>query len=165
LTVRIVDLRAEYTVDLLGTDVERPRLSWRIESERPGAVQTHYRLRAAASTEALDGGALLWDSGEVAGNASFDIAYDGPALTPMQRIWWSVEATDEAGATARSAPAWFETGLTAADSWHAGWIEAEDDDAGRVEGPGVLRFAEGAVGERRQRVEDCLLLLRVEGHG
>jgi alpha-L-rhamnosidase len=127
--MRIADLRAEYTVDLLGTDVERPRLSWRIESERPGAVQTSYRLRAAASPDALADGALLWDSGEIAGDTSFDIAYGGPALTPMQRVWWSVEATDDVGVTARSTPAWFETGLTASDSWRAEWIEAEDDDA------------------------------------
>jgi alpha-L-rhamnosidase len=127
--MRIADLRAEYTSDLLGTDVERPRLSWRIESDRPDAAQTSYRLRAATSAEALMDGALLWDSGEIAGDASFDIAYGGPALAPMQRIWWSVEATDEAGATARSAPAWFETGLTAAESWRAEWIEAEDDAA------------------------------------
>jgi alpha-L-rhamnosidase len=127
--MRIVDLRAEYTIGLLGTDVERPRLSWRIESERPGAAQTSYRLRAASSADALVDGALLWDSGETAGDATFDIAYGGPALGPMQRVWWSAETTDDTGATVRSAPAWFETGLTAADSWHADWIEAEDDNA------------------------------------
>jgi len=125
--MRIVDLRAEYTRDLLGTDVERPRLSWRIESDRAGARQVRYRVRAAATAEALDGGELLWDSGEVAGDATFDLAYGGPALAPMQRIWWSVEATDDAGTTARSAPAWFETGLLAPTDWRADWIEAEDD--------------------------------------
>jgi len=31
--MRIVDLRADYTIDLLGIDVERPRLSWRIEGD------------------------------------------------------------------------------------------------------------------------------------
>lgn len=127
--MRIVDLRAEYTVDLLGTDVERPRLSWRIESDRLGMRQASYRLRAAASAEALDGDTLLWDSGEIAGDATFDIAYGGPALAPTQRIWWSVEAADDTGTIARSAPAWFETGLTASDSWRAEWIEAEDDNA------------------------------------
>ncbi|MGN6818983.1 MAG: hypothetical protein ACTHJR_09965, partial [Sphingomonas sp.] len=147
--MRIVDLRAEYTTDLLGTDIERPRLSWRIESDRPGAVQASYRLRAATSAEALDGGVLLWDSGEIAGDATFDIAYGGPALGPMQRIWWSVEATDDTGATARSAPAWFETGLTSPESWHAEWIEAEDENAAADRAAGLAWiWSETALDDR-----------------
>ncbi|HWU72331.1 MAG TPA: alpha-L-rhamnosidase N-terminal domain-containing protein, partial [Sphingomonas sp.] len=147
--MRIVDLRTEYTTNLLGTDVERPRLSWRIESDRAGTRQSSYRLRAAASAEALDGGALLWDSGEIAGDASFDIAYGSPSLAPMQRIWWSVEATDDVGTMARSAPAWFETGLTAPDSWHADWIEAEDDNAAADRAAGLAWiWSETALDDR-----------------
>jgi alpha-L-rhamnosidase len=37
--MRVVDLRAEYTVDLLGTEVAHPRLSWRIESDATGVQQ------------------------------------------------------------------------------------------------------------------------------
>lgn len=147
--MRIADLRAEYTSDLLGTDVERPRLSWRIEGDRPGTRQTSYRLRAAASADALTDGALLWDSGEIAGDATFDIAYGGPALVPMQRVWWSIEATDEAGTTARSTPAWFETGLVASDSWRAEWIEAEDDDAAADRAAGLAWvWSETALDDR-----------------
>jgi len=147
--MRVVDLRAEYTNDLLGTDVERPRLSWRIESDRAGTRQARYRVRAAATAEALDGGALLWDSGEVASDATFDVAYGGPALTPMQRVWWSVEATDDIGTSARSAPAWFETGLTAPDSWHADWIEAEDAVAAADRAAGLAWiWSETALDER-----------------
>ncbi len=134
--MKIVDLRTEHTADLLGTEAVRPRLSWRIESDAPDAVQTRYRIRAAASVEALDGD-LLWDSGEVASDATFDIAYGGPALGSMQRIWWSVEATDNAGTSVRSAPAWFETGLLSPDDWHADWIEAEDGFAAADRAAGV----------------------------
>jgi len=134
--MKIVDLRTEHTADLLGTEAVRPRLSWRIESDAPGAVQTRYRIRAATSVEALDGD-LLWDSGEVASDATFDIAYGGPALGSMQRIWWSVEATDNAGTSVRSAPAWFETGLLSPDDWRADWIEAEDAFAAADRAAGV----------------------------
>ncbi|TPG52120.1 alpha-L-rhamnosidase [Sphingomonas glacialis] len=156
----VVDLRTEYTVELLGTEVALPRLSWRLESGERGVEQASYRVRAAASAEALDGtltppftlrlskgtrpletgaldesrastgsarpdAALLFDSGVIASSAQLDIAYAGPPLVAMQRVWWSVEVTDTNGRIARSAPTWFETGL-ADDDWRADWIVAED---------------------------------------
>lgn len=127
--MRVTDLRAEYTADLLGTQVAHPRLSWRIED---AAKQTSYRIRAAASVAALAAGDLLWDSGSVESNATFDIAYGGPALAPMQRIWWTVEAD---GVT--SGPAWFESGLLSPADWRGEWIEAEDENAAADRAAGV----------------------------
>lgn len=128
--MRVTDLRAEYTVDLLGTQVAHPRLSWRIED---AARQTSYRIRAAASEAALNAGDLLWDSGEVAGDATFDIAYDGPALLSMQRMWWSVEVNG----AAISDPAWFEAGPLSPQDWRGAWIEAEDKHAAADRAAGV----------------------------
>lgn len=128
--MRVIDLRAEYTVDLLGTQVAHPRLSWRIED---AARQTSYRIRAAASEAALNAGDLLWDSGEVAGDATFDIAYDGPALLSMQRMWWSVEVNG----AAISDPAWFEAGPLSPQDWRGAWIEAEDKHAAADRAAGV----------------------------
>lgn len=130
VALRVLDLRAEHCVELLGTQVERPRLSWRIEGEGRGVMQTSYRLRAAASAEALTGGGpLLWDSGIVASDACFDIPYSGPPLRAMQRVWWDVEIADNKGHSARAYPTWFETGLLAPDDWQGDWIEAEDEGA------------------------------------
>jgi alpha-L-rhamnosidase len=120
--MRAVDLRTEYTTELLGTVVARPRLSWRIEGDGRGVLQTSYRIRAAADVGALLGGDLLWDSGTVASAASVDIAWGGPALASMQRVWWDVDVDGM-----RSAPTWFETGLLSSEDWRANWIEAEDD--------------------------------------
>ncbi len=125
----VLDLRAEHVANLLGTEVARPILSWRIDANERGVAQTRYRVRAAACPEALgDPAALLWDSGEV-GTADSSVTYDGPALAAMQRLWWDVEITDDLGRTTRSQPAWFEAGLLSTDDWHAQWIEAEDDAA------------------------------------
>lgn len=131
--MRVVDLRAEYTTDLLGTQVRHPRLSWRIEG---AGAQRSYRIRAAASPAALDAAELIWDSGTVVGRASFDILYGGPPLESMQRIWWTVEVTSDAG-SARSDPAWFEAGLLSPDDWRGDWIEAEDDLAAADRAAGV----------------------------
>ena len=131
--MQIVDLRAEYTTDLIGTQVRHPRLSWRIEGAQG---QTGYRIRAAASAAALDNDDLVWDSGTVASAASFDIAYGGPPLGAMQRIWWTVDVTGDAGA-ARSDPAWFEGGLMDPGDWRGDWIEAEDALAAADRAAGV----------------------------
>jgi alpha-L-rhamnosidase len=131
--VRVVDLRAEYTVDLLGTEVRHPRLSWRIEG---AAKQLACRIRAAVSETALAEDDLLWDSGTVASDATFDIAYGGPALVSMQRVWWSVEVTSDDG-TARSGTSWFEAGLLSPDDWRGEWIEAEDAFAAADRAAGV----------------------------
>ncbi len=128
MIIRASDLRAEYTTGLLGTEVRHPRLSWRIEADAPGAKQSSYRIRAALHPAVADGD-LLWDSGTIAGDATFDVRYGGPALAPMQRIWWTVDVTDEQGTTTRSVPGWFEAGLFGPEDWHADWIEAEDDHA------------------------------------
>lgn len=131
--MRIVDLRAENTVDLLGTQVRHPRLSWRLEDVRQ---QRAYRIRAAASEAALADGNLLWDSGTVETDATLDIAYAGPALVSMQRIWWSVEVTADEG-SATSDPSWFEAGLFSPADWRGDWIEAEDDFAAADRAAGV----------------------------
>jgi alpha-L-rhamnosidase len=131
--MRVTDLRAEYTTDLLGTQVRHPRLSWRIEGAQ---TQSSYRIRAAISIAALEAGDLIWDTGAVDGPASFDIPYGGPPLASMQRIWWTVEVTGDAG-SARSEPAWFEAGLLWPDDWRGDWIEAEDDLAAADRAAGV----------------------------
>ena len=143
-TLAIVDLRAENSENLFGTEVVRPRLSWRIESDCRAVFQSSYRLRAAASLEALDTDKfLLWDSGPVGSDETFDVQYGGPPLTSMQRIWWDVEVRDIIGRVSRSAPAWMEAGLLSPEDWRAEWIEAEDEMAAADRKAG-LRWIWGA---------------------
>ncbi|SDA15649.1 alpha-L-rhamnosidase [Sphingomonas sp. NFR15] len=126
--MRVVDLRTEYITRPLGIEAARPRLSWRVEATVSGVVQTRYRIRAAATREALATGDLLWDSGGVDSAASVDIVWDGPTLAPMRRIWWDVEVCTN-DATSRSEPTWLETGLLSPNDWRGDWIEVEDDVA------------------------------------
>ncbi|UAL10056.1 alpha-L-rhamnosidase [Caulobacter segnis] len=135
---RLATPRVDQMVQPLGLENRTPRFSWTLEGGGPGAGQSAYRIRVAASREALTaGGPLLWDSGKVASNATFDIAYAGAPLASRQRCWWRVEAWDGAGKAIRpSAPAWWEMGLLEAADWSAGWLEAETEDmrAERLEG-------------------------------
>jgi alpha-L-rhamnosidase len=131
----VTDLRAEQTVELLGTATRHPRLSWRIEAAARGVVQSSYRIRAAADPDVA--GPVLWDSGVVQSDACFDVPYGGPPLASMQRVWWSVEATDNRGLVTRSAPTWFEAGLLEPADWTGEWLEAEDATAAAERAAGL----------------------------
>src|SRR5579863_7189196 len=132
--MRVVGLKTEQLDSPLGLEAQRPRLSWRLESDRPGARQSAYRVRVADSPEALAAGGAHWDSGKVASDRCFDVAYDGPPLVSRQRCWWSVDVWDETGAPVDApAPAVWEMGLISPDDWTARWlaVESEEDLADR----------------------------------
>ena len=136
--MRVTGLKTEQLDAPLGLELAHPRLSWRLESDRPGAAQSAYRVRVAASPGVLAaGGADLWDSGQVASGATFDIAYAGAPLEARQRCWWTVEVWDEAGAPADPAPvATWEMSLLDPADWAAKWlaVETEEDRADRDAG-------------------------------
>jgi alpha-L-rhamnosidase len=126
------NLKVEYAEAPLGLDEPAPRLAWR----SPVARQSAYRIRVAATPEALEGGPLVWDSGKVASDANVQIAYAGPALASRQRYWWQVQVWDADGQPSGwSAPGWWEMGLLAPADWRAKWIsgpERRDHDWGDV---------------------------------
>jgi hypothetical protein len=47
------DLRCEYLVNPLGIDVQKPRLSWKLDSSIRGQKQTAYQILVASSPEKL----------------------------------------------------------------------------------------------------------------
>ena len=51
----ITNLTCEYRTNPLGIDVTVPRLSWQMQSDRRGARQVAYRLRAASDPQRLQG--------------------------------------------------------------------------------------------------------------
>ena len=136
--MRVCGLKTELLDEPLGIELARPRLSWRLESDRAGAGQSAYRVRVASAPEALAaGGADLWDSGKIASDACFDIAYAGAPLESRRRCWWTVEVWDKTGAQAEPAPvASWEMGLLDLDDWSAQWlaVETEEDRADRETG-------------------------------
>jgi alpha-L-rhamnosidase len=117
-------LTCEYLPNPLGLDVPQPRLFWRIESDRRGARQTAYQVRAAATKNDLDSSNnLLWDSGKVLSAQTTYVPYGGPALQARQRVWWQVRAWDESDTPSPfSAPAWWEMGLLDRQDLTAQWI-------------------------------------------
>ncbi|MEY9484437.1 alpha-L-rhamnosidase [Streptomyces calvus] len=122
--LRIVRTRVEYAETLLGTDVERPRLSWELAAPGQGARQSAYRVQVVRDRARWDG-RTVWDSGKVASDRTVGVAYDGPALRPRTRYFWRVRVWDGAGRASRWSEArWWETTLSDQD-WRAGWIGAD----------------------------------------
>jgi alpha-L-rhamnosidase len=117
----IFNLRCEYMINPLGIDVRVPRLSWKIQSNRRGAMQSAYRIFALDTGT----GATLWDSGKVISEQSSLVEYAGKPLKSQQQVEWKVMIWDEFDhPTQWSETAWWEMGLLNDSDWNAAWIGA-----------------------------------------
>jgi alpha-L-rhamnosidase len=121
--LRVTEPRTEYRDDPLGIEAERPRLSWKLRSDRRDQVQSAYRVVVTR-----DGGDTVWDSGKVASRRNHLVEYGGPPLTGRTRYRWKAMVWDGAGRPGGwSEPAWWETGVLDDASFGADWIGAEVD--------------------------------------
>jgi alpha-L-rhamnosidase len=118
------NLKCEYRAYPLGIDTPHPRLSWVLESNQRGQVQSAYQIRVASEPEKLvRGEADLWDSGKVQSSQSVHVVYAGPALHSGQRVYWQVKVWGRDGQpSAFSRVAWWEMGLLRSEDWRAVWI-------------------------------------------
>lgn len=125
----VARLRCENRENPVGIDVERPRFSWWLESQRRGQCQTGYRILVASRLESLrNEQGDLWDSGKVGSDQSIAVFYGGRPLRSGQDCWWKVQLWDRDGTvTAWSAPAKFVTGKLRAEDWAGEWIGADQE--------------------------------------
>ncbi|MBN2415528.1 family 78 glycoside hydrolase catalytic domain [bacterium] len=119
----VVHPRTEYRVNPLGIDVEQPRLSWEILSERRGTLQSAYEIQASVTAAGLGRkGAMIWETGKVESDRSIQVRYEGPPPGSGERVYWRVRVwTGDGEPSPWSDPAWWEAGLAAA-AWQAEWI-------------------------------------------
>jgi alpha-L-rhamnosidase len=121
LTLKVEGLVCEYRANLLGTDVRKPRFSWKIGSDRRGTLQRAYRIQAAGPEG--DFASPLWDTGRVESEQSIQVEYAGPEVRSRTRYFVRVKVWDNFGRESDwSAAAWWETGLLHEDEWTAQWI-------------------------------------------
>ncbi len=128
--VSVRELKCEYRVDPLGVDVTAPRLSWMLESNERGQVQTAYQVLVASSAEALasDTGDM-WDSGRVESDQSVHVVYAGRPLKSRESCYWKVRVWDKDGrASDWSPPAFWSMGLLDPSDWKAKWIGLDEGD-------------------------------------
>ena len=121
----VKELICEYHTNPVGIDIQKPRLSWQMISVEENILQTAYEIKVTDQTVK---GKVIWTSGKVNSDQSVNVAYDGPALKSMQRVYWQVRVWDNKNkVTGWSIPAYWEMGILEPESWKASWITMETD--------------------------------------
>ena len=138
----VVNLRTEDYHNPVGIDRSTIHLSWQLQSEQRGVLQTSYSLQIASDAAF---GNVVWESGVVNSDQSVDVEANGFNPAAETRYYWRVIVTDNKGETATSTEkAYFETGLAPSDSPFGGencwtgshWIKASTNEQGsEAEGP------------------------------
>lgn len=130
LAAEVDGLRCEFMETPLGIDDAQPALSWTIQDERRGVVQTAYHVLVATSEGLLaQGQGDLWDSGEVASSQSHLVIYQGKPLISRERCFWKVQVKTTSSEDAKiisawSSPSWWEMGLLKPQDWQGSWIQS-----------------------------------------
>ena len=120
--VRLVDLRSEHLDRPIGLDNPVPRLSWRMEDGRQGAVQTSWRIVVDEdSLNVVNGCGRMWDSGKNDSRNQL-VAYAGKKLQPFTRYYWKVICSDMEYKETASPVSYFETGMMGMQHWQGAWI-------------------------------------------
>ena len=145
----VVHLRCEYLENPLGIDQTNPRLSWFMESNERGEIQTAYEIIVASTPELLAKNAGdFWDSGEVKSDRNALITYAGKALTSRVCCYWKVRVWDKDGKpSAWSQPAMWSMGLLNPEDWQAKWIGKDESQSTPLDGVQWIWFPEGNPAE------------------
>ena len=108
---------------LLGSDILKPRLSWKINSSERDVLQKAYHVLVASTPGNLkkDIGDI-WDSKLTETDNSLNVQFDGKRLTSYQTCYWKVKVVNNKGEEAWSEPAYWTMGLLESSDWKAKWI-------------------------------------------
>ncbi len=127
-SVTITNLEVESSTNPIGIDKPNPRFSWIMESDIRGQKQSAYQIIVASDKNKLAKSiGDIWDSGKIESDKSNNIKYQGKALNPTTRYYWTVKVWDKDGKlVAPSEESWFETGLMGTGWDNAKWIGAPE---------------------------------------
>ena len=127
-SLNVVEPKCEYSRNLLGVDVTRPRFSWVLKSGSRGQMQTAYQVLVASSEENLTAGiGDKWDSGKQESGQSVNVTYQGKALESGEKCWWKVRVWNQSDrASVFSEQTTFEMGLLEPNDWQGEWISSDE---------------------------------------
>lgn len=123
-----VDLQCENLIDPLGIDVFSPRLSWRLDDKRTGAIQSAHQIFIGTdSLQVINGKGTIWQTGKI-NSSTQAVIYSGKTLSPFTKYYWSVRVWDKDLKPSRLAkPGSFETGIMEMKNWKGSWISDTRD--------------------------------------
>ncbi|HEX8486501.1 family 78 glycoside hydrolase catalytic domain [Sphingomonas sp.] len=118
------ELRIDHRDSADGLNAARPRFGWTLTARDP--ARRDLRQRRARLVLTAPGGAIVFDSGRVAGTAPWLVPARDVAMPPQTPLRWRVMIWDQDDRPSPwSAEARFVTG--AAPDWRGQWIAAESD--------------------------------------
>lgn len=116
--VEASNLLTENLVNPIGLDINKPRFSWQLVSDRRNVYQTAYEIKVS------DGNSVKWNSEKITSDQSVHIPYAGSALQSGKKYQWQVRVWDNSGAASSwSEPGFFQTALLNKNEWKARWIK------------------------------------------
>ncbi len=119
-------LRCEYKINPIGIDIEKPRFSWILTSEKRSVKQYAYQIQVTWKKDHFEEDMLLWDSGKASTDQSIHVEYNGPELKSSQRYFWRVRVWDNQDKISDwSNIQFWEMGLLSENIWKAEWIQPD----------------------------------------
>ncbi|MDP9229945.1 MAG: glycoside hydrolase family 78 protein [Bacteroidota bacterium] len=116
--VKVEKLLTENLTDPIGLDVQQPRFSWQLASEKRNTIQTAYEIKVKAEHQ------TVWNSNKILSDQSVFVPYSGIALQSGKKYSWQVRVwTNNSKASFWSKPAYFQMALLNPSDWKAKWIE------------------------------------------
>src|SRR4051794_28678757 len=82
---KVVKLLTENLVDPIGMDVQQPRFSWQLESDKRNLKQTGYEIRLSKGSLGKGDENLTWSTKKVDSDSSVHVTYKGNPLQPNSR--------------------------------------------------------------------------------
>jgi len=131
----VTNLRINTTANPLGIDDSSPNLSWVVQSDKRGTLQTAYEILVSTDKKKLEEGmANYWQTGKITSCATFGIKYGGKPLKSFTRYFWSVRIWSQKDEVSQWSPVgWFETSAMKPSDWTAKWISDQRPLPSKVE--------------------------------
>ncbi|NND34035.1 MAG: family 78 glycoside hydrolase catalytic domain [Saprospiraceae bacterium] len=147
---QVINAICEYKSNPIGIDIQMPRLSWQIRSTGENIKQSAYEIRVSESQAGLENKKdLLWTSGKVVSDQSLHVAYQGPPLVSMQRVYWQVRIWNNNNQVSDwSEVAFWEMGILEEEIWKASWITKQEDVQGKNSLPAQYYRKEFAISKK-----------------
>jgi len=122
------DLKCEYLTNPIGIDATSPRFIWQLKDDRAGAIQSAYQIFVGTdSLEVKSGKGNAWHTAKT-NLAKNLVSYQGKALQPFTKYYWTVCLWDKNGKPTKPAlTASFETGMMGVQNWKGTWISDDNN--------------------------------------
>jgi alpha-L-rhamnosidase len=116
------NLQCEHLNSPIGLDNPRPRFTWQMNDSRQGAKQTAYQVSVGTdSGQVAKGIGADWQTRKIKSVKNL-VYYNGKALHPFIKYYWSVKLWDKDGKPGRPATSSFEMGMMGLSNWQGTWI-------------------------------------------